>query len=151
MKKTFSILAFMISFFAIGQIVKPASFKFSSSVAKPKVGQTVDLIFEGTIDPKWKLYSTENKADPGPFASQLNLIKSTDYQLVGAMKSIKPTSHFDDIWEAKVSYFTGKAKFVQTIKILKANAVVEGKLEFQTCTLKDGSCVMNKEKFKFSF
>ncbi len=151
MKKLFLVSSIFITFFAIGQIVKPASFKFSTSNAKPKVGQTVDLIFEGTIDPKWKLYSTENKADPGPFASQLNLIKSADYQLVGSLKSVKPTTHFDDIWEAKVSYFTGKATFIQTVKILKPNAIVEGKLEFQTCTLKDGSCVMNKEKFKFNF
>ncbi len=151
MKKVLVIISIFSFFTTFAQIVKPAVLKYTSSNAAPKVGQTVDLVFEATIDPKWKLYSTENTIDPGPFATQLSVAASPNYKLIGKLKSIKPQSHFDDIWEAKVSYFTGTAKFVQQVKILKPKTIIEGKIEFQTCTIKDGSCVMNKEKFKFSF
>lgn len=67
------------------------------------------------------------------------------------MHSVKPHTKQDSFWKGKVSYFTSKATFIQKVKVLKPKAIIEGKLKYQTCTLKDGSCVIGKDKISYTF
>lgn len=133
------------------QIVKPAKFAFTSNKSTPKVGDTVDLIFTANIDKEWKLYATDNVLDPGPIPIEISFLKSESFEILGNLQSIKPQKHFDEYWKGKVSFFTEKAKFIQKIRILKPQAIIEGKLKYQTCTIKDGRCVIGKDKFSYSF
>lgn len=142
-------LSFVIS--AQSQIVKPAKFTFSADKTNAKVGDTVTLIFTATIEKEWKLYATDNSLNPGPIPIEASFTQNDAFELVGKLQAIKPQKHFDDYWKGNVSYFTGTAKFTQKVKIKKLKAVIEGKIKYQTCTLKDGSCVIGKDKFSYSF
>ncbi|MEA5461868.1 protein-disulfide reductase DsbD domain-containing protein [Arcicella sp. LKC2W] len=155
MKKNPIILILLFHFIFIqtgySQIIKPAKFTFTTNKTTPKVGETIELTFTATIDKDWKLYSVENHLNPGPIPIEAVFNESDTFELVGKLKAIKPQKHFDSYWKGQVSYFIHKAIFIQKVKIKKAKAIIEGKLKYQTCTLKDGSCVLGKDKFGFSF
>jgi thiol:disulfide interchange protein DsbD len=148
MKKILFILLFASSLAASAQILKPAKWTFTPSKTSAKVGETIDLVFTAKIDADWYMYSSELKVD-GPLPTAANFTKNDTYTLVGKLVPVKPKEKFDDIWGGKVQYFEHEAKFIQKVKITKANPVIEGKIECQTCTNKDGKCVPNKDKFKF--
>ncbi len=148
MKKILFIFLFASSLVASAQILKPAKWTFTPSKTSAKVGETIDLVFTAKIDDNWYMYSSELKVD-GPLPTTANFTKNDTYTLVGKLVPVKPKEKFDDIWGGKVQYFEHEAKFIQKVKIAKANPVIEGKIECQTCTNKDGKCVPNKDKFKF--
>ncbi|GAB3520694.1 protein-disulfide reductase DsbD domain-containing protein [Emticicia fontis] len=148
MKKALFILLFASSLAASAQILKPAKWTFTPSKTSAKVGETIDLVFTAKIDENWYMYSSELKVD-GPLPTTANFTKNDTYTLVGKLVPVKPKEKFDDIWGGKVQYFEHEAKFIQKVKVMKANPVIEGKIECQTCTTKDGKCVPNKDKFKF--
>ncbi|MCP9755335.1 hypothetical protein EGI26_09225 [Lacihabitans sp. CCS-44] len=132
------------------EILKPVKWTFASTPSKPTIGQTVDLVFTGKIEKDWYIYSSELKVE-GPNPTELDLISNGTYQKVGKLIAVNPKEKYDKIWEGTIHYFTKEAKFIQKIKILKAGATVEGKINSYTCTLKDGSCIPNKDKFSFKF
>jgi hypothetical protein len=148
MKKILFIVLFVFSLAASAQILKPAKWTFTPAKTSAKVGETIDLVFTAKIDDNWYMYSSELKVD-GPLPTAANFTKNDTYALVGKLVPVKPKEKFDDIWGGKVQYFEHEAKFIQKVKITKANPVIEGKIECQTCTNKDGKCVPNKDKFKF--
>lgn len=150
MQKTIKISAlFILSVCLSFQILKPVKWSSTSSKKGAKVGETVDLIFQGKIDKGWYLYSSELKVD-GPMATEVQITPNSGFQLVGKLTAIAPKEKYDDVWGGKIAYFTKDAKFVQKVKVLKVNATVEGKIICQTCTEKDGKCVPNKDKFSIS-
>lgn len=148
MKKALFIWLFASSLAASAQILKPAKWTFTPSKTSAKVGETIDLVFTAKIDDSWYMYSSELKVD-GPLPTTANFTKNDTYTLVGKLVPVKPKEKYDDIWGGKVQYFEHEAKFIQKVKVTKANPVIEGKIECQTCTTKDGKCVPNKDKFKF--
>ncbi|WP_337042911.1 protein-disulfide reductase DsbD domain-containing protein [Emticicia sp. 17c] len=148
MRKILFICLFATSLAASAQILKPAKWTFTPSKTSAKVGETIDLVFTAKIDDSWYMYSSELKVD-GPLPTTANFTKNDTYTLVGKLVPVKPKEKYDDIWGGKVQYFEHEAKFIQKVKITKANPVIEGKIECQTCTTKDGKCVPNKDKFKF--
>lgn len=148
MKKILFILIFASSLAVSAQILKPAKWTFTPSKTSAKVGETIDLVFTAKIDADWYMYSSELKVD-GPLPTAANFTKNDTYALVGKLVPVKPKEKFDEIWGGKVQYFEHEARFIQKVKITKANPVIEGKIECQTCTNKDGKCVPNKDKFKF--
>jgi hypothetical protein len=132
------------------EIIKPVKWSFSSTPSKPAVGQTVELVFTGKILKDWYIYSSELKVE-GPSPTEIDLISNGTFQKVGKLVAINPKEKYDKIWEGTVHYFVKEAKFVQKIKILKPDAVVEGKINSYICTMKDGSCIPNNDKFSFKF
>ncbi|MBA4851819.1 protein-disulfide reductase DsbD domain-containing protein [Emticicia sp. BO119] len=148
MKKILFIVLLASSMAASAQILKPAKWTFTPSKTSAKVGETIDLVFTAKIDDNWYMYSSDLKVD-GPLPTAANFTKNDTYTLVGKLVPVKPKEKFDDIWGGKVHYFEHEARFIQKVKIMKANPVIEGKIECQTCTNKDGKCVPNKDKFKF--
>jgi Disulphide bond corrector protein DsbC len=151
MKKYFNILmCFGLVLLMSVDILKPVKWTFTSTPTKPSVGQTVDLVFTGKIEKDWYIYSSELKVE-GPNPTELDLISNGTYQKIGKLVAVNPKEKYDKIWEGIVHYFIKEAKFIQKIKILKTGAVVEGKINSYTCTVKDGSCIPNKDKFSFQF
>lgn len=150
MKKSAAVLillAFSTTVFA--QILKPAKWSFSSVSPNVKVGETVDLVFMAKIDEGWYMYSSELKVK-GPAPTELEFVASDSFKPVGKLIAVNPKEKFDEIWNGKVNYFVKEAKFIQKVKILKADPKIEGKIKCYTCTEKDGTCVPNKDKFSFN-
>lgn len=145
----FIISLLFIGFSSSSQVLKPAKWSFKASKVGPKVGETINIIFTATIDKEWYMYSSRLKVE-GPMPTEANFVNNGSFETVGGLIPIKPKEKYDEIWEGKVNYFTGKAIFVQKVKVLKPNPIVEGRLSYQTCTIKDGSCIPNKDKFKLS-
>lgn len=131
------------------QVLKPAKWSFKASKVDPKVGETINIIFTATLDKAWYMYSSRLNVE-GPMPTTASFVKNGSFEIVGDLIPIKPKEKYDEIWEGKVNYFTGTAIFVQKVKVLKSNPTVEGQLSYQTCTIKDGSCIPNKDKFKLS-
>ncbi len=151
MKKVLSIFfCFGIVFLMSVDILKPVKWTFTSTPKKPAIGQTVDLVFTGKIEKDWYIYSSELKVE-GPNPTELDLISNGSYQKVGKLVAVNPKEKYDKIWEGTIHYFVKEAKFIQKVKILKSAATIEGKINSNTCTIKDGSCIPNKDKFSFKF
>ena len=148
MKKVIFLLFIVSSFTASAQILKPAKWTFKASKTAAKVGETIDLVFTAKIDDNWYMNSSQLEVK-GPLPTTVNFISSDSYQPVGKLTPIKPKEKYEEIWGGKMHYFVHEAKFIQKVKITKTNPLIEGKIESQTCTIKDGSCINNKDKFMF--
>ena len=133
---------------ASAEILKPAKWSFEGPKVKSKVGDTVTLTFIAKIEKNWYLYSSELKVE-GPTPTEITFTPNASYQTIGKIEAINPKVKHDAIWGGNVHYFIKEAKFTQKVKILKPNAIIEGKINCQTCTDTDGKCIPIKEKFKF--
>lgn len=149
---TAGLTALLICIFSFGtikaQIQNHASWESKFSKTEVKAGETVDIIFSATIDPGWYLYSSDIDPDLGPMVTTISFEASPAYELVGKLRPVKPKKKFDEIWQGDITYFTGKGEFVQTVRILKENPVIRASAEYQTCTEKDGLCVLGTADFE---
>ena len=61
-------------------------------------------------------------------------------ELVGGLKSkTQPQSHYEDVFDANVSYYEKSAEFTQTVKITEPVYSIEGYLEYGACN--DQNCL----------
>lgn len=142
----FCLLASLGSFV---QIQKPTKWTFTSSATKAKVGETVELVFTAKIDQGWYMYSSDLKVE-GPMPTEVVFVADNSFKPVGKLIAVNPKEKYDDVWKGKINYFVKEAKFIQKVKILKSNPVIEGKINCYTCTEKSGTCVPSKDKFSFA-
>jgi thiol:disulfide interchange protein len=145
MKKLFSLLALLITFFGTAQIVEPV--KWSSSVVK--VSDTeIDLVVTAVIENEWHLYSQftpEGGATPLVFTFKN---QKGNYQLVGKTKEGKYKKVYSDIFEIDEYFFTGTAKFTQRVKIINPKLKnIDVFAEGQACI--DGKCTQTESNLKF--
>jgi thiol:disulfide interchange protein len=150
MKKPF--LGFIVLVVALAasfkQIEKHASWDFAFSKKEVKVGETVDVILSAKIDNGWYMYASDFAAE-GPMPTSVKWVKNDSYELVGGLKSISPKKKYDEIWEGEVAYFTGSGELRQTVKILKENPDIDGKVTYQTCVNGEGGkCVPGNDILK---
>ena len=147
MKKIFSLL-FLCFFIGTiqAQIQDPVTFKSELKVISDT---EAEVVFTGTIDPGWHVYST-NLGDGGPISASFNVDKKSGIELVGKLTaSGKEISTFDKLFEMKVRYFEKSVKFIQKLKLTGGNYAVEGYLEFGACN--DESCLPpTTVSFKFA-
>jgi len=149
MKKIFFLLLFFSTQFVFSQVLKPISWKSTSSVSQLKTGETLDLIFTADINPNWYLYSSDFDPDLGPIVTTFAFKKNDTYQLIGKLKPINAQKKFDDLWGGEYTYFKKKAEFRQTIKLLKTNPKIEVSASYQVCSDVDGKCINLEEDFVF--
>lgn len=94
-----------------------------------------DLVFSGTIDDHWHLYSLNMKGDDGPVPSSIKLDKSTDYEPAGKPTENKPIKIYDKVFDMDVMYFEKSVTFKQRIRLKSdKEIVVKGMYEYETCT-----------------
>lgn len=147
MKKFFSILFLSLVAYALqAQIKEPVKFK---SEWKNLSDTEAEIVFTGTIDNGWHVYSTE-LGDGGPISGTFNVDKKTGIELVGKLKAIgKEIEAYDKLFEMKVRYFANTVQFVQKVKLTGGAYSIKGYLEFGACN--DESCLPpTKVEFKFS-
>ena len=124
----------LISLFSIAaeaQILKPATWSTKASKQNVSVGEELDLIFLVDIQEDWYLYSTDFDPDLGPMVTEFTFEPNQTYQLVGDIQPIGAKEKYDDLWQGNYTYFTEKAEFRQTIKVLKKDLVVRGTYGYQ--------------------
>lgn len=147
MKKT--VLFMMLLLFTVvvqAQIHEPV--KFKSELKTLSTGE-VEILFTGTIDKGWHVYSTD-LGDGGPISATFNAEKISGAEVIGKLKPVgKEISSFDKLFEMKVRYFENTARFVQKLKLTAATYQVEGYLEYGACN--DENCLPPTQvPFKFS-
>jgi thiol:disulfide interchange protein len=140
-----AVLFFQSSF---AQVDDPVKWKLSSV----KVTDCeYDLIFTGTIEEHWHVYSLTIKGDDGPMPSKIILDKSKDYEPAGKATEGKPIKAFDKVFEMDVAYFEKTVVFKQRIRLLADKEItVKGSYEYQACT--EEKCIFppaNPFEFKF--
>ena len=139
MKKAF-LLSLVLTIFsyvsAFAQIQDPVQFR---SEWKTVSETEVEIVFTGTIDAGWHVYSTD-LGDGGPISATFNIDKMEGLELDGKLTPQgKEVENFDKLFEMKVRYFENKATFVQKLKITGANYFIEGYLEYGACN--DENCL----------
>ncbi len=143
----FRYLLFFLTLPCFAQIQKPTTWSIKAIPENPKVGEIITIEFTATIQKKWYVYSSDFDPNLGPIVTTIVFNKNADFQPIGKLKPINPKRKFEEIWNGEISYFVGTGKFIQSIKILKANPTISGIIDFQSCTDVDGRCIDDKEKF----
>ena len=133
------------------QILQPAAWQVSWSEEKAAVGEEIDLMFTVTIDPDWYLYSSDFDPELGPMVTEFTFEPAEGYELVGGIKPIGAKEKYDELWEGTYTYFTGKAEFRQTVKVLDETLnKISGSYSYQVCTDVDGRCIPFDDEFSLA-
>ena len=129
-KSIFSILLLLFAVVVQAQIQEPV--KFKSELKTSQAGEA-EVVFTGTIDKGWHVYSTD-LGDGGPISATFNVESISGAELVGKLKPVgKEVAAFDKLFEMKVRYFENTAQFVQKLKLTGGEYKVEGFLEYGAC------------------
>ncbi len=150
-KSLYTLLFILLTVFSStscnSQILKPTQWSYHLSKDKVEVGQTVDIIFEASIEDNWYLYSSDFDPNLGPIVTTFTFEPSKAFALFGKVKAVGAKKKYDDIWGGNYTYFTHKGVFKQTVKILKANAKIKGTYNYQACSETDGKCIGDNGEF----
>ncbi len=129
-------LFWMIVLGVQAQIMEPVHFQ---SQFKPTQGDEAEIIFQGTIEPGWHVYSTDLGND-GPIEATFNVVKIDGLELVGKLKPVgKVITKYDKMFGMDLKYFEGKATFVQKVRFTKPEYEIDAYLEYGACN--DESCM----------
>ena len=145
MKKIVLILFLFLALNSLkAQILEPVKWKSKTE----KISATeFKLIFEGTIENEWHVYS-QFTPDGGPLPMVLTFNnQKNNYQLIGKTVESKTKRQFNDVFGVDEILFEKKVVLTQKVKIINANFnKIDAVLEYQVC--KD-ACINDKKKFIF--
>ncbi|MGF1534324.1 MAG: cytochrome c biogenesis protein CcdA [Bernardetiaceae bacterium] len=143
------VLFFFVTIAAVqGQLLQPVKWSYALEPNTPvAIGDEVDITFEATIDQGWYLYSSDFDPELGPLVTTFTFTPDQAYALVGGIVPLNPKKKYDDLWEGEYTYFKGKGKFRQRIKVLAANPSIAALMEGQTCADETGKCIPLEEEF----
>lgn len=133
---THFLLLMLVSVTMWAQYQEPVKF----SVEQKKISDSeIELVFTGTADPGWHVYSTDI-ADGGPTAATITFETQEGVKPAGKLtpKGKVLTKH-DALFDMQVSYMEGKAVFSQKLKITASQYKVSGYLTFGSCN--DENCM----------
>ena len=146
MKKSIITLFLLLTALVLrAQILEPVTFQ---TELKQVADDKVEVVFTGTIDGGWHVYSTE-LGDGGPISATFNVDKMTGAEPIGKLKPVgKEISAYDNMFGMQVRYFEKTAQFVQELKLTGGAWQVEGYLEYGACN--DENC-LPPTQVSFSF
>ncbi len=141
MKKIFLLLPLLLfSCLAVGQIVDPV--RFTSQIKTADNGEG-EIVFSGTIDPGWHVYST-GLGDSGPIEASLKVNKMDGCELVGKLQARgNEIATYEELFGMDVRYFEKSVEFVQKIRFTKPEYAVDAYLEYGACS--DVTCLPPQE------
>ena len=146
MKKITSLLLlWVMALPLLAQMQEPVKF----SVAQNKLSDSeFEIVFTGSIDPGWHVYSTDIP-EGGPTPATINFDEQKGVEPVGKLTA-RGNVHkaFDELFGMEVSYMEGTAVFVQKMRITEASYSVKGYLNYGACN--DQNC-MPPTNVEFSF
>ena len=127
------------------QIQEPIKFK---TEWKTVSNQEVEIVFTGTADKGWHIYSTD-LPDDGPISATFNLDQIEGAEVIGKLTPRgKEIEKMDPIFGMQVRFFEGTAVFVQKLKLTGKNYNVTGYLQYGACN--DENC-LPPTSVEFSF
>ena len=130
---------------AFAQIQDPVQFK---TELKTISDTEIQIVFTGTIDEGWHVYSTD-LPDGGPISATFNTDKMEGLELDGKLTPQgKVIENYDKMFEMNVRYFENEATFIQKLKVTAANYFIEGYLQYGSCD--DENC-LPPTNVEFSF
>ena len=130
---------------ASAQIQDPVQFK---TELKTISDTEIQIVFTGTIDEGWHVYSTD-LPDGGPISATFNTDKMEGLELDGKLTPQgKEIENYDKMFEMNVRYFENEATFIQKLKVTAANYFIEGYLQYGSCD--DENC-LPPTNVEFSF
>lgn len=144
MRKLFILLTFLAFTSSFAQIVTPVKWKTKTE----KISETeFQLIFEGTIEKDWHVYS-QFTPEGGSLPIELKYLNQEgNYNLIGKTKESKSKKAFNDTFGVDELYFEKKVVLTQSIKITNASlSTIEAEIDYQVCKT---SCINDHKKFKF--
>ncbi len=133
---THFLLLMLVSVTMWAQYQEPVKF----SVEQKKISDSeIELVFTGTADPGWHVYSTDI-ADGGPTAATITFETQEGVKPAGKLTPKgKVLIKHDALFDMQVSYMEGKAVFSQKLKITAPQYKVSGYLTFGSCN--DENCM----------
>jgi thiol:disulfide interchange protein DsbD len=114
------------------------------------VGDTLAIVFKGTIEKDWNMYASNFDENVGPVVANIQIEKEEGFRLLGALKSIQPREKYDYIFEGKVTYFLQEAHFEQKVILTNQTPHLSGVLVYQVCNDNLGQCKTFDESFEFT-
>lgn len=123
-------IALLIAWGARAQMADPVHF---SQMLKPTGNGEGEIIFKGTIDPGWHVYST-NLGNDGPIEATFHVEKMDGIEPIGALRAEgKEIKKYDKMFGMDLRYFENTVTFVQKVKFTKPEYTAECYLEFGAC------------------
>lgn len=133
------LLLVALSFITIrgfAQVLDPVKF---TTQLKTDGSAEAEIVFSGTIEKGWHVYSTELGSN-GPISATFNVTKLDGVKLQGALRAVgKEISEFDPLFDMKLRFFEGSVTFVQKVSFTKPNYEIEAYLEYAACN--DQNCL----------
>ena len=132
-------MCLLVSLFALtvqGQMVDPVKFV---SELKLLGNADAEIVFKGTIDNGWHVYSTD-LGQEGPIEATFNEVKMEGVEKVGKLTPKgKEIKKFDELFGMELKYFENAVTFVQKVKFTKPEYVIDCFLEYGACN--DRTCM----------
>ena len=131
MKRILSAVSMLIMAFMVhAQMMEPV--KFTSTLKTNNTAEG-EIIFNGTIDNGWHVYST-NLGNDGPIEATFHVNKLEGAELVGPLTPRgKEISEYDNMFGMKLRYFEKNVQFVQKVKFTKPQYDIDAYLEYGAC------------------
>ncbi len=118
------------------QMVAPVAF-----VAELRTGATAEgeIVFVGTIESGWHVYSTRLGSD-GPVEASFHAERLDGVELVGDLRAVgNERSEYDEMFGMVLRYFEKSVTFVQKVRFTKERYALDCYLEYGACC--DSSCL----------
>lgn len=149
MRKTFFLSCLLLLLgltSAVAQMQDPVQFKTELKIISDTEAQ---IVFTGTIETGWHVYSTDLPKD-GPISATFNIDKTEGVETEGKLTPEgKEMEAYDKVFDMKLRYFEEKAVFVQKLKITSPTYFIEGYLQYGACN--DENCLPPTDvEFSFS-
>ena len=135
MKKFLSLILLLFTA-ALTAAVAQVNFTVSYKRVNPT---TIDIVFTGTAQPGWHIYST-NIPDGGPTPASFGVDHIKGAKLKGKLKAGAGAKTMNDpIFEMPVTFFEGHATFMQRVELIDKNYELKGYLKYGACN--DENCL----------
>ena len=135
MKKFLSLILLLFTA-ALTAAVAQVDFTVSYKRVNPT---TIDIVFTGTAQPGWHIYST-NIPDGGPTPASFGVDHIKGAKLKGKLKAGAGAKTMNDpIFEMPVTFFEGHATFMQRVELIDKNYELKGYLKYGACN--DENCL----------
>ena len=116
---------------AFSQIQEPVHFKKEWKIISDK---EAEIIFKGTIDEGWHVYSTDLE-EGGPIPATFNIDEITGAELIGKLKAEgKEIDINDPVFGMQVRYFEKEVTFKQKVRLTGTTYKISGYLEYGACS-----------------
>lgn len=145
MKRIFFLLLAFLAFTHVNsQILNPVKW----STRTEKISETeFNLVFEGSLEPEWHLYSQFTPED-GPIPLEIKFKDAAgNYQLIGKAVESKTKTAFNETFGVNEIFFSDKFTVKQKVKIINLKlSNIDSEVEYQVCK---EVCINGNKKLKF--